>query len=490
MKRWLFEHFATGLALASCMFAGLSSLEGATLRVRQDGTGNYTTIQACVNAMAGGDTCLVSAGTYPQRITFPSGKSGTASQRTTIKAETPGTVDMLGFDTANCNFLRIEGFNITVTNTQSGYPSVPGVDLRSSNLQIVSNYVHDIQYIALYGHGSCNSNYVAGNRIYNVGMGLIIHGTGWLVESNEIQRLQYYSVLGDSDYVTFFGSYHVLRYNFLHGTSQSEIGPSHVDGFTTYDNNNEAVQHIRIEGNRVQDFYHQGVLMAAQFYSNSFDVLICNNIFRQAASWGVDAFNGIRDVKIYHNLFMDINSVAVGINQGATGECKNNIFYNVTSWDSATLPTIGGNNIWYRPGGSVGARFIGDLLNVNPQFVDVANGNYHLSSTSPARDAGVALALVPSDLDNLARPQGTGWDIGPYEFVTSSPTARLLAPVRQGSNFVFTLSGGPGLNYRIDASSNLVQWSQIKTVALVTGAAQFTNPATIARRFYRSVWLP
>lgn len=60
-------------------------------------------------------------------------------------------------------------------------------------------------------------------------------------------------------------------------------------------------------------------------------------------------------------------------------------------------------------------------------FVNAAGNDYHLSSTSPARDVGVARADLPSDLDGRTRPQGSGFDMGAYEFVVSGPVPSATA---------------------------------------------------------------
>jgi len=472
------------LRLGLVLFATWNESSATVRTVRTNGTGNYSTIQACVNAMAARDTCLVGPGVYPERVTFPAGKSGSSTSLTIVKAEVPGTVEMWGFDTANCNYLRIEGFNISVPTNQAS----AGLMLRSSNLQIVSNYIHDVLSVGIRGSGERSNNQLLGNRIYNVGYGIYFYGTNWLVEANEIERLRYYAPNGDADYIIFFGSYHVMKNNYLHGSFESEIGPAHVDGFQSWDNNGEFAQHIRIEGNRVTGFYHQGFLVAATYYTNSFDFLLCNNIFEAARAWGVDAFNGVGDVKVFNNLFKDINSYAIGINQGASGEVRNNIFYNVSGWDPSTPASIGSKNIWYRPGYTLGSRFTGDLVNVNPQFVDVTNGNYRLRSTSPAIDAGVAVANVPYDLAGVARPQGGGWDIGLYEFIPTN--ARLLSPWKQNNNLVFTLTGEAGRTYRIEASSDFVAWADSGSVTLTNGTAQISRPIVAARQFYRARLLP
>jgi hypothetical protein len=58
-------------------------------------------------------------------------------------------------------------------------------------------------------------------------------------------------------------------------------------------------------------------------------------------------------------------------------------------------------------------------------FVDPINYDYHLTSTSPLKDAGLNLDSlgVTTDLEYLPRPQGSGFDIGAYEY-TSLPLRR------------------------------------------------------------------
>ena len=74
-------------------------------------------------------------------------------------------------------------------------------------------------------------------------------------------------------------------------------------------------------------------------------------------------------------------------------------------------------------------------------FVDFAADDYHLSSTSPARDAGATLPSVTDDREGAPRPQGPASDIGAFEF-PAAPTAVSLTVTRTGSGSVASSPAG------------------------------------------------
>jgi hypothetical protein len=95
-----------------------------------------------------------------------------------------------------------------------------------------------------------------------------------------------------------------------------------------------------------------------------------------------------------------IASYTVGISQtGGLLNADYNLFFTATP-----TQTSGGTMNW----GS-------HNLNANPRFVKPAAGNYHLSVNSPAIDVGTNVGVL-TDLDGVTRPQGSGYDIGAYEF--------------------------------------------------------------------------
>ena len=74
-------------------------------------------------------------------------------------------------------------------------------------------------------------------------------------------------------------------------------------------------------------------------------------------------------------------------------------------------------------------------------FVNFAGNDYHLSATSPARDAGVTLATVPDDLEGAPRPQGPASDIGAYEVPVAAGPVQLTV-TRAGSGAVTSTPAG------------------------------------------------
>src|SRR5208337_483897 len=102
----------------------------------------------------------------------------------------------------------------------------------------------------------------------------------------------------------------------------------------------------------------------------------------------------------------------VGIQEGDSAS-NNNKYYN--------------NCLYGNPGGAISLASsspVQGTVAANPQFVNYqanGTGDYHLSAQSPCINAGTSQGADPTDYDRVKRPQqrtqGSGYDIGPYEWV-------------------------------------------------------------------------
>jgi parallel beta-helix repeat protein len=167
---------------------------------------------------------------------------------------------------------------------------------------------------------------------------------------------------------------------------------------------------------------------------------IANNIVFRASGWGIHLWHAASDLTIANNLVF--NNANGGILVGA-GDSPyfddptkpadhvtviNNIIYDNEGIGIEELGITGVNN-----------RYESNLVFANQKDWDLQNGlshlatvaappgfvqydpngkgNYHLMVDSPAIDRGRWIEAPMSDYDGVARPQGQGIDIGPFEFL-------------------------------------------------------------------------
>ena len=266
----------------------------------------------------------------------------------------------------------------------------------------------------------------------------IAKGTDWLVESNEVKRLGTHVIKtdADADYAVFSGRNITFRYNFFHGTRQSETGSSHVDGFQHY-SSSSVTDNVLIENNIVEGF-HEGLMLEGNGFTTPVNLRIRNNIFLGTPafdrSYGIIA-QDVPNLTVVNNLFARLLDFGVLFEAdggpGTRGVIKNNIFFQagdqfdykgVGGWSSVD----GGYNLIYLSGQSSPVD-VDDVFEEDPLFERphsflgpdrapfTADDGFRLRRGSPAIDSGIDLG-VPYDLDGMPRPQGTASDIGPYEY--------------------------------------------------------------------------
>jgi hypothetical protein len=136
------------------------------------------------------------------------------------------------------------------------------------------------------------------------------------------------------------------------------------------------------------------------------------------------------------------------------------------------------------------AGFVGDgtNLDVDPLFVNAAGGDYRLRAGSPAIDAGAAAS--GTDVTGMARPQGSGPDIGAYEFDSTPPAVAVTLSGTQGLNgwYVSDVSatvmasdtgvGVQSVGFRLPAAASTVPGDTVALMLTSDGATPLVTWAT------------
>ena len=193
----------------------------------------------------------------------------------------------------------------------------------------------------------------------------------------------------------------IIRYNTLIGLNDP------ADGACIYLDHTQSVD---VYGN---DFYSYNnvTLRGTSCASAAHGVRIYYNIYHAGFKWCIWDDAG---AEIYNNIL--ISPTTRSISTCSATKFRNNIFYiSPSAWGGSGTHS---NNCYYNvtnPPSETGG------IIANPQFVDYANGNFHLQSTSPCINSGYELGL-PCDFEGTPVPQGPSPDKGSYEWMDNSGT--------------------------------------------------------------------
>ena len=115
----------------------------------------------------------------------------------------------------------------------------------------------------------------------------------------------------------------------------------------------------------------------------------------------------------------------------------------------------------------------------------VANGWTNIQLLAEATGTGTVLQFAFEDDNNCFALD----DISVVAYSTTPPPAILSAPKLQvgNTNFSFQLFGPAGSNYVLQASTNLLNWTPVRTSTIpVSGSVTLSNAINgFNRRFYR-----
>ena len=101
----------------------------------------------------------------------------------------------------------------------------------------------------------------------------------------------------------------------------------------------------------------------------------------------------------------------------------------------------------------------------NEYFVNAATGNFRLTSSSPAKDAGTAAGYSATDFDGVSRPQGSEADIGAFEFVESGSAPNITSwenDKTSNDTLDFTIYTSESVNFNATANQTITTWNWYK----------------------------
>jgi len=407
----------------------------------------WRTIQHAVAKLVAGQTAIVEAGNYVERVSINS--SGTGGAPITLQAASGASVTMLGFSISG-SYWVIDGFDVsTQSNTNDGF----GIYVfgAAAHDTMRNNYIHELCHEGVYMEPTVSYISVIDNRIWRAEMaGAQVDGTNELIEGNEVWGTQQQpAVLGgiysacntpngsDADGFRFFGQNHQFVHNYIHDIAYgtAENPNPHVDCFQTWGSSTMKVDNVTFESNwcrwpNTSGEYHAGMLEGT---SGAVGTLIFkNNVFadmKDGLIIGEGQPSGVAAMKVWNNTFDHIVTEAVDFNDRRSGvdEVINNIFFDVGAGGDSYMclpggsPVIQANDFYMRGGGSLGNYCSNaPYISFNPTFVNAGDStgsgaDYHLQSGSPIKDNGVTLSQVPVDYDGTPRPLGAGYSIGAFE---------------------------------------------------------------------------
>lgn len=371
-------------------------------------------INKCITALSAGDTCVARGGTYTDVVDV-SGKSGSS------------------------------GAPITLRNYPGEKPIIDGINATGQSTMLLRNmkyFVMDgitVVNSRAYGIYTENSQYITAKNCevaYPLDGGMIWKdSSNILVDSCDVHHTNDRGN-GSHEAVSFAGD-----------TSDFEIKNSTVrnskeEGIDAkYGARNGLIHHNRVFGNNGPNVYVDGASFVKIYNNEIFgatgdkpnisiagerpdyvvkDISIYNNIVYNSAG-GISFFiismpTPFENIYIYHNLMYN-NTSRGGLrtNDYAMNNVvvKNNIFWR----NSPNIDKVGNaivDNNLFNTGADARQNGTNARTVDNVGFVSESGKDFHLTDASPAINTGISVP-VSTDFDGVTRPQGSAFDIGPYE---------------------------------------------------------------------------
>jgi hypothetical protein len=146
--------------------------------------------------------------------------------------------------------------------------------------------------------------------------------------------------------------------------------------------------------------------------------MVVNNTIYEAsgARWAVNIQDGSTGNKVFNNILLNDSSFPGAISVSADSlsglmSDNNGVIDRFSTDDGNTRMTLAQ---WRAITGQDAHSMV--VTPASVMFANLAGNDYHLTSTSPAKNAGTSQFAPPADFDGLPRKAGAAFDIGAYEF--------------------------------------------------------------------------
>lgn len=341
------------------------------------------------------------------------------------------TMRLLAF--TNARKWKVLGLTIS-PETAPSYSKATLLTINSSASEIIvdSCYAYSVEDNTPWSASdwvskACNGASVTGDQniisnchFLNVRHGILVESTGVynLIKNNTVENFA-------ADGMRGIGNDNTFEYNTVKNCY--DVDDNHDDGFQSYSRGpggtvgTGTVYGIVLRGNTIINYTDpnqpfRGTLQGIGCFDGMFEDWIVENNVVITDHWHGITLLGAIDCKIINNTVVDRNTtspgppwISIGKHKDGTLGTGNAIRNNLTTSMSndAGIGTVEFNIV---------------VSNYDDFFVDYDNFDLRLKEGCPAIDAGTDVDAPFIDIDGNVRPQGSGFDVGAYEYPSGPDT--------------------------------------------------------------------